>query len=127
MCSKCLPVHVNILDTACKSTYREGVLGRCGRLALDMDFLTLLWAVVATLLFLGLLGTGLVMSFWVRCDQLADQKASLQRQLEIERADRADLVSNLMELQAALRAEKFHVEQLQRKIQLLQLPFGHGR
>lgn len=126
MCSNCLPVHVNILDTAWKATYREGVLGRCGRLALDMDFLTLLWAVVATLLFLSLLGTGLVMSFWVRCDQLAEQKASLQRQLEIERADRADLVSNLMELQAALRAEKFHVEQLQRKIQLLQLPFGHG-
>lgn len=89
-----------------------------------MDFLTLLWAVVATLLFLSLLGTGLVMSFWVRCDQLAEQKASLQRQLEIERADRADLVSNLMELQAALRAEKFHVEQLQRKIQLLQLPLA---
>ncbi|HFH3560095.1 TPA: hypothetical protein ACGJZI_000647 [Pseudomonas aeruginosa] len=94
-------------------------------MAVDMDFLTLLWAVVASLLFLGLLGTGLVMSFWVRCDQLQEQKVILQRQLEIERADRADLVSSVMELQAALRAEKFHVEQLQRKVQLLQLPFSH--
>lgn len=94
-------------------------------MALDMDFLTLLWAIVASLLFLGLLGTGLVMSFWVRCDHLEEQKANLQRQLEVERADRADLMSNLMELQAALRAEQFHVEQLQRKIQLLQLPFSH--
>lgn len=86
-----------------------------------MNFLTLLWGVVAVLLILGLLCVGLVMSFWLRCDLLQEQKNSLQRQLEIERSDRAQLASSVMELQAALRAERFHVAQLQRKAQLLQL------
>ncbi|HFQ6200547.1 TPA: hypothetical protein ACHSDM_005770, partial [Pseudomonas aeruginosa] len=59
--------------------------------------------------------------FWLRCDILQGRNEVLQRLLEAERSDRARLASNLMEQQAALRAERFHVEQLTRKVELLQL------
>jgi signal transduction histidine kinase len=87
-----------------------------------MDFLTLLWGLVAFALVFVLIGTGLVISFWLRCDFLQEQKDCLQRLLEVERSDRARLADNLMELQAALSAERFHVDQLQRKVDLLRLP-----
>ncbi|MEL7937761.1 MULTISPECIES: hypothetical protein [Pseudomonas] len=87
-----------------------------------MDFLSLLWGVVAITLVLGFGGAGLVLSFWLRCDLLQDQKETLQHLLDSERDERSRLAENLMELQAALRAERFHVEQLQRKLELLKLP-----
>ncbi len=87
-----------------------------------MDFLSLLWGVVAITLVLGFGGAGLVLSFWLRCDLLQDQKETLQHLLDSERGERSRLAENLMELQAALRAERFHVEQLQRKLELLKLP-----
>lgn len=85
-----------------------------------MDFLTLLWGIVAFSMIWGLVSAGLVVSFWLRCDILQGRNEVLQRLLEAERSDRARLASNLMEQQAALRAERFHVEQLTRKVELLQ-------
>lgn len=87
-----------------------------------MDFLTWIWGFVVVALTMSVAGVGLVMSFWVRCDVLQEQNDVLRRMLALERADRADLSANVMELQAALRAEKFHVAQLQRKVALLQMP-----
>ncbi|NTX89397.1 hypothetical protein FCN13_19955 [Pseudomonas sp. UMC631] len=62
------------------------------------------------------------MSFWLRYETLQEREGQLRYQLEVERCDRAGLVAEMMELQSALRAERFHVEQLQRKVKLLQLP-----
>lgn len=86
-----------------------------------MDFLTLFWIVVAFSVVWGVISAGLVVSFWLRCDILQGRNEVLQRLLEAERSDCARLASNMMELQAALRAERFHVEQLTRKVGLLQL------
>lgn len=87
-----------------------------------MDFLSLLWVGVAVTLALGFGGAGMVLSFWLRCDFLQEQKETLQHLLDCERDERSRLAANLMELRAALRAERFHVEQLQRKLELLKQP-----
>lgn len=86
-----------------------------------MDFLTLMWGLAACTLLVVLGGAWLAMVFWLRCDLLQEQTAALLRQLEVARLDRAEMVSSIMELEAALRAERFHVEQLQRKLTLLTL------
>ncbi|HGW3656248.1 TPA: hypothetical protein ACNH47_001651 [Pseudomonas aeruginosa] len=89
-----------------------------------MDFLTLVWGFAACTLLAVLGGAWLAVGLWLRCDLLQEQKAALLRQLEVARQDRAEMVSSIMELEAALRAERFHVEQLQRKIILLKLPIS---
>ncbi|XEG74743.1 hypothetical protein QA447_11115 [Pseudomonas sp. abacavir_1] len=96
-------------------------LGRHRSVAVDMDFLTLVWGFAACTLLAILGGAWLAVGFWLRCDLLQEQKVALLRQLEVARQDRAEMISSIMELEAALRAERFHVEQLQRKITLLKL------
>jgi len=91
-----------------------------------MDFITLVEGLAAFTLFALLSGAWLAIAFWLRCDLLQEQRAALQRQLEVGRQERAKMANSMMELEAALRAERFHVEQLQRKIALLKLPISGG-
>lgn len=82
-----------------------------------MDFLTLLWGFVTVVLVLALGAGGVIVSFWLRCDSLRDQKQILQQLLDSERAERVRLTASLLELQAALRAERFQGEHLRRQLE----------
>lgn len=79
----------------------------------------LVWCLVGLALAVVLAGLGLVIMFWLRYDTLKDRAGFLWQQLEAERRHCARQASDLLELQAALRAERFHVEQLERQITLL--------
>lgn len=84
-----------------------------------MDFLTLAWWLVGAVLLVLLIAAGALAMLWLRCDALKEHGAFLRLQLDGERTHCAELRTQVMELQAAVRAERFHVEQLQRQVDLL--------
>ncbi|QEY63783.1 hypothetical protein FXN65_17635 [Metapseudomonas lalkuanensis] len=84
-----------------------------------MDFLTLAWWLVGVVSLVLLVATGAMAMLWLRCDALREHGTFLRLQLDGERAHSAELQAEVMELQAAVRAELFHVEQLQRQVDLL--------
>ena len=85
----------------------------------DMDFLTLAWWLVGGALLVLLIVAGSMAMLWLRCDALKEFSSFLRLQLEGERQHSTELRAQILELQAALRAERFHVEQLRRQVDLL--------
>ncbi|WP_315809330.1 hypothetical protein [Pseudomonas sp. C9-3] len=85
----------------------------------DMDFLALVWLLVGLVLLVLLVATVALAWAWLRCDALKEHSAFLRLQLDGERAHSAVLRAEMIELQAAVRAERFHVEQLQRQVDIL--------
>lgn len=84
-----------------------------------MDFLTLTWWFACIVLLVGMVAGGAVVMLWLRCEAAQELGAFLRLQLDEERTHSAELRAEMMELRAAVRAERFYVEQLRRQVELL--------
>jgi hypothetical protein len=121
-CLKSLPVYVNTLDASFKATYYLGIkqVAKSNR-RIDVSELAGVWISLSVALGLLLI---LVIAMLVSLEkrstlerqraELAEHNAHLRRVQDLQARDIAQLGS-------ALRAEKAHVAQLLRKVELIQL------
>ncbi|ENU4131057.1 hypothetical protein I5K46_24570 [Pseudomonas aeruginosa] len=84
-----------------------------------MDFLTLTWWFACIVLLVVMVTGGAIVMLWLRSEAALELGAFLRLQLDEERTHSAELRAEMMELQAAVRAERFYVEQLRRQVELL--------